>query len=85
MKARMIKSFRGSPNGITIKKYEEGKEYDLKPHLYQAFVHDLSVAVAVEEESVEEDEETKMEAPPSNKKAETEQNKSDKKDEKKDK
>jgi hypothetical protein len=50
MKIRMIKTTRGSENGIQINEYEAGKVYDVNFSLANVFVRVLRVADLVQEE-----------------------------------
>lgn len=50
MKVKMLKTTKGAEDGITIKEYHAGTEYDMQEKLAKVFVNTLRVAVFVAEE-----------------------------------
>lgn len=52
MKVKMIKSTKGAEDGITVKTYDAGKEYDIVEKLAKIFVNSLQVAVFIQDEPV---------------------------------
>lgn len=50
MLIKMLKTAKGSTNGIAIVEYEEGKEYELPERLSSVFVDQMKVAVRVVKE-----------------------------------
>jgi hypothetical protein len=50
MKVKMIKTQKGAEDGITVKTYEAGIEYEMVEKLAKIFVNVLNVAEFVKEE-----------------------------------
>lgn len=51
-KVKMLSTARGSPDGIRVETFEEGKTYTLLDALARAFVQELRVAEYAEEDAV---------------------------------
>ena len=68
-KIKMLKTAEGSPDGISIEKYNAGEEYDVNNALYKAFVIDMKIATPVN--NVIEDIDIKRSIVPENKAIET--------------
>ena len=49
MKAKMIKSEYGSPNGIEVNLYKKGEIYDLNKDLVRVFVDEMKIATPIED------------------------------------
>lgn len=67
MRALMLKTTSGSPDGVTVEHYLKGEEVELTPRLYDVFVNQMNVASAVGEKSMESAPENKSMNPPDNK------------------
>lgn len=68
MKVKMKQDKKGSPDGIQVIDYKEGKIYDMPDVLAEAFIdRKLAVAVKSPETKVEGPDETKVIEPPETK------------------
>lgn len=52
MKVKMLKTEKGAEDGIHVKVYQAGSEYDIAEKLAKVFVNVLNVAVFIKDEPV---------------------------------
>jgi hypothetical protein len=73
MKIKMLKSERGSQDGMLIENFKEGEIYDITENLARVFVDVMNIAMFVADEPVQEAPvEQKMAEAPENKMADIE-------------
>jgi hypothetical protein len=72
MNIKMLKSERGSVDGIIVQNFKEGEMYDLPSSLAEVFVKDMGVAEYTTDEPIQVEQKA-MGAAPENKMAETEE------------
>ena len=53
IKVVMSETVKGSPDGLKVREYEQGKEYDLPESLATVFVSEMDVAEVVKEPEAE--------------------------------
>jgi hypothetical protein len=70
MKIKMLKTERGSQDGVLIQNFKEGEIYDVVPNLASVFVDVMKVAEYVKDEPMEQ---KSMGSAPENKMADVEQ------------